>query len=287
MKVLVLGGTGTVGSHVVRELSGRGAEVAILARDPAKAKDLPPAARAVKGDLLSPATVRSVFTGMDGVFLLNAVSESESHQGLMAVTGARAAKVKKIVYLSVLHVDEAPHLPHFGSKIGIEAALKASGIPCTVLRPSHYYQNDYWLKDALLGYGAYPQPLGDVGCSRVDVRDIAEAAAIALTSSGLEGETLHVVGPTDYTGKSAAEVWSRALGKPIQYAGNDLDAWEKQAAQMMPDWMAFDIRMMYEHFGKHGLKSKPADVERLTKILGRPPRSFEDFAAETARVWKG
>ncbi len=287
MKVLVAGGTGTVGSQVVRELSGRGAEIAVLTRHPDKAKDLPKGARAVQGELLSPATVRSVFTGMDAVFLLNSVSTTESSEGLMAVCGARLAKVKKIVYMSVLRVDEAAHLPHFGSKVGIEAALKDSGIACTILRPSHFYQNDYWLKDALLGYGSYPQPLGDVGCSRVDVRDIAETAAIALTTSGLDGETVNVVGPTDYTGKSAAEVWSRALGKPIQYGGNDLDAWEKQVSQMMPDWMAFDIRMMYEHFGRRGLKSAPADVERLTKILGRPPRSFEDFAAETARVWTG
>jgi uncharacterized protein YbjT (DUF2867 family) len=287
MKVLVLGGTGTVGTQVVRELSARGAEVGVLTRDPAKGRDFPKGTRVIKGDLMSPATVRSAFDGMDGVFLLNAVSDTESHQGLMAINGARAAGVRKIVYVSVYRLDDAPHLPHFGSKIGIEAALKASSFAWTILRPSHYFQNDYWLKDALLGYGVYPQPLGDVGCSRVDVRDIGEAAAIALTSSALEGETIPVVGPTDYTGRAGAEAWSRALGKPIQYPGNDLDAWEKQAGQMLPDWMAYDIRMMYEQFARHGLRSRPADVERLTGVLGRAPRSFEAFAAETAGVWKG
>jgi uncharacterized protein YbjT (DUF2867 family) len=236
---------------------------------------------------MSPATIRSAFDGMDGVFLLNAVSESESHQGLLAINGARAAGVKKIVYLSVFRLDDAPHLPHFGSKIGIEAALKASGLAWTILRPSHYFQNDYWLKDALLGYGVYPQPLGDVGCSRVDVRDVGEAAAIALTTSGVEGQTIPVVGPTDYTGKAATEVWSRALGKPIQYGGNDLDGWEKQAAQMLPDWLAYDIRLMYEQFGAHGLRSKPADLEKIGGVLGHAPRAFEAFAAETAGVWKG
>jgi len=287
MKMLVLGGTGTVGSHVVRELAARGAEVAILTRDPSKGRDLPKGTRVIGGNLMSPATIRTVFEGMDGVFLLNAVSDTESHQGLMAINGARAAGVKKIVYLSVFRLDDAPHLPHFGSKVGIEAALKASDFAWTILRPSHYFQNDYWLKDALLGYGAYPQPLGDVGCSRVDVRDVGEAAAIALTTSGLEGETVPVVGPTDYTGKSAAEVWSRSLGKPIQYAGGDLDGWEEQAAQMLPDWMAYDIRIMYEQFWQHGLRSKPADLERTSAVLGRAPRAFEAFAAETAGVWKG
>ena len=89
MKILVLGGTGTVGSHVVRELAGLGAEVSVLTRNPSKARDLPKGTEAVQGDLMSPATIRSAFDGMDGVFLLNAVSDSESHQGLLAINGAR------------------------------------------------------------------------------------------------------------------------------------------------------------------------------------------------------
>ena len=94
------------------------------------------------GDLLDPATVRSAFAGMDGVFLLNAVSATECHEGLMAVNGARMAGVKKVVYLSVHGVDKAPHLPHFGAKLPVEAALKASGLPFTILRPNNFFQND-------------------------------------------------------------------------------------------------------------------------------------------------
>ena len=268
MKVLVLGGTGTVGSQVVRELSARGADVRVLTRDPGKAKSFPKGVQAIQGDLLSPATIRSAFNGMDAVFLLIAVSTTETSQGLMALNGASQAKVRKIAYLSVHRVDEAPHLPHFGGKLGVEAALKASGIPSTILRANNFYQNDYWFKDVILGYGVYPQPLGEVGLSRVDVRDIAEAAALALTSGGSGSETVNLVGPTAHTGKSTAEVWSRALGKPVAYGGNDLDGWEKQAAQMLPDWMAFDFRLMYAYFQEKGLRAEPADVEKLTKLLG-------------------
>ena len=289
MKVLVIGGTGTVGSQVVRELVTRGADVTVLTRDPGKAKGLPQAARLVRGDLLDPATVRSVFTGMEGVFLLNAVSATESHEGLMAVNGARMAGVARIAYLSVHNVDQHPQLPHFGSKVPIEMALKESGIACTILRANNFYQNDYWFKDALLQYGVYPQPIGDAGLSRVDVRDIAEAAAISLTRSKPAAGTVtyNLVGPAAHTGKSTADAWSRALGKPIAYAGNDLDAWEKQAVQMLPAWMVFDFRLMYAVFQKTGLAATRADIEGVTKLLGHPPRKFEDFAAETAKAWKG
>jgi uncharacterized protein YbjT (DUF2867 family) len=286
MKVLVIGGTGTVGSQVARELLARGAEVSVLTRSAEKAAKVPQGIRGVMGDLLDPKTVRTVFAGQEGVFLLNPVSVTEAHEGLMAVNGASMAGVKRLAYLSVHHVDAAPHLPHFGSKIAVEIALKASGIPVTILRPNHYFQNDYWVKDALIKFGVYPQPVGGVGISRVDVRDIAEAAAIVLTAGGHEGQTYNLVGPQLWTGTGVAEAWGRVLGRPIAYAGDDLDAWEAQSLQFLPPWMVFDLRLMFAFFQKNGLKATAADVERLTKLLGHAPRSFEAFAAETASAWR-
>ena len=287
MRVLVTGGTGTVGSHVVRELLKRGAEVNVLTRDPGKAKNLPVGATATLGNLLEPATVRRVFEGIDGVFLLNGLSQTEAHEGLMAVCGMRLARVKRVVYLSVHRVEQAAWLPHFGVKVGIEEALRRSGLSFTILRPNNFYQNDAWFKDVILNAGIYPQPLGDVGLSRVDVRDIAEAAAIALTSAGHEGQVYDLVGPDVHTGASSAQVWSRALGKTITYGGNDLDAWEQQTLQYTPDWATFDFRLMYAFFQDKGLTASTEAVDRLTRLLGHAPRTYDAFAAEMAAAWKG
>jgi uncharacterized protein YbjT (DUF2867 family) len=198
----------------------------------------------------------------------------------------RNAKVRRVVYLSVHNVDKAAWLPHFGGKLGVEAGLQASGIPFTILRPNNFFQNDYWFKDVLLQYGVYPQPLGSTGVSRVDVRDIAEAAAIGLTSSDQEGETYDLVGPEAVTGPSTAKSWSDALGKPIAYAGDDLDAWEKQQLQYLPPWMVYDFRYMYEHFQKDGLIATAEAIVRQTKLLGHAPRGFDAFAKETAAAWR-
>jgi len=138
----------------------------------------------------------------------------------------------------------------------------------------------------MLQYSLYPQPIGNLGLSRVDVRDIAEAAAIALTTHGHEGQTYNLVGPHVHTGESTAEVWSRALGKTIAYGGNDFDAWEQQSLQFLPAWMVFDFRLMYKFFQDKGLKATPADIDFQTKLLGHAPRSFEGFAMETDRMWK-
>jgi len=286
MKILVIGGTGSVGSQVVRELRARGQDVHVLTRSAAHAAALPEGVRGVVGDLLDPTTIRSVFSGMDGVFLLNPVSATEGHEGLMAVNGARAAGVGRLVYLSVHQADRAPLLPHFGSKLAVETALKAAGIPHTILRPNNFFQNDLWLKDALTQHGVYPQPIGEIGLSRVDVRDIAEVAAIALTTGGHDGQTYALVGPEVWTGTATAAAWARALGRPIAYAG-DLDAWERQSLTYLPPWMVFDFRLMYAHFQEHGLRATPADLERQARLLGRPPRGFAAFATETAQAWKG
>ena len=285
MSILVTGGTGTVGSAVVKALLERGETVKVLTRDPAKLKETR-GVTAVQGNLLEPSTARHAFDGVDRVFLISPVSQTEASEALMAITGMRSAKVARVVYLSVHDVQTAAWLPHFGAKIGVEEGLKRSGLPFTILRPNNFYQNDYWFKDVLLQYGVYPQPLGSAGVSRVDVRDIAEAAAIALTAGGHEGQTYDLVGPEAVTGESTAKSWSQALGKPIAYGGDDLDAWETQQLQYLPAWMVFDFRYMYEHFQAHGLIASAEAIARQTTLLGHAPRGFDAFAKETAAAWR-
>lgn len=285
MKILVTGGTGTVGSQVVSELVKRGASVSVLTRDPKKTK-LPDGVEAVKGDLTEPASVRTVFDGFEGVFLLNPVAKTEAYEGLMGVSGMRLASVKRVVYMSVQDLEGASYLPHFGSKVGVEHAVRTSGLAWTILRPNNFYQNDFWFKDVLLQFGVYPQPIGPVGLSRVDVRDIAEAAAIAFTSPGHEEQIYDLAGPTVLTGEETARIWGEALGRTMAYGGDDLEVWEKQSLQYLPDWMVFDFRLMYAHFQQHGLKATPEALARLEKLLGHAPRSFEAFATETAAAWR-
>jgi uncharacterized protein YbjT (DUF2867 family) len=286
MNVLVTGGTGTVGSRVVRALSPKtGVRIHVLSRDLAKLKSLPSGVTGVHGDLANPETIDRVFEDMDAVFLVNPVSPTEAFEGLLAVNGMMLASVDRVVYLSVHHTDAAAWLPHFGAKVAVETGIRRSGIPFTILRANNFFQNDYWYKDALLHDGVYPQPLGDAGVSRVDVRDIADAAAIALTMGDHQGQTYDLAGPHPMTGTRTAEIWSRALGTPITYGGDNLDAWQTAARTQMPDWMAFDFRYMYAYFQQCGFRASKEALDRLTAMLGHPPRSFEAFATETATSW--
>ena len=285
MHVLVTGGTGTVGSHVVRELAKQNLDVSVLTRDPGKTRLLPPRVKTVGGNLQSPATVRSVFNNVDVVLLIAAVSQTESHEALLAVCGMKLARVKRVVYISVLQADKAAWLPHFGAKAGIEEGIRRSGIPYTILRPGHFYQNDYYSRDALLQAGIYPQPIGDAGITRIDVRDLAEVAATCLVNSGHEGRTFELGAPDPQTGSSTAAAWSRALGREIKYGGNDLEAWEQQSLKHMPDFIVFDYKLMFEYLQTGAMTISKEAVMEQTRLLDHPARTFEAFAKETAAVW--
>ncbi len=286
MTHLVLGGTGTVGGAVVRKLLAAGHSVKVLTRSTEKAASLPKGAQAVVGDLTNPATYPGVFRDFDTLFLLIANSITELHEGLAAVNESKRAGVKRIVYLSVHRAESGPAIPHFGGKVAIEEAIKKSGVPYTIIRPNNFYQNDFWFKDVILQYGVYPQPLGDVGVSRVDVDDVAEASFNALTKPGHEGQSYSLVGPDALTGPAVARMYSEELGREIKYGGNDLDAWTKVNIAYLPHWMVWDFALMYKLFQEEGLKASPSDLMQTERAVGRPPKRFADFVKATVSAWK-
>ena len=286
MKILVIGGTGKVGSEVVQELRKRDAPVRALVRKKEGSAPSPRGVELVEGDLLDPVSVEKALDGVDKLYLLNAVVPDELTQGLIAYDLAKKLKIKHIVYHSVFKVEHFKDVPHFASKLAIENALREFDVPFTIIRPNYFFQNDDTLQDALMKAGVYPMPLGAQGISAVDVRDIAEAAAIALTSDGHYGKTYNLNGPDVLSGPKVASIWSGLLGKEIHYAEDNMDTFEQQMRQRAPAWSAFDIRMMFEGYLERGFIADRNDIDILTKLLGHTPRRYEDFARETAREWQ-
>src|SRR5438067_2354408 len=178
MKVLVTGGTGKVGTEVVNALLSRGASVRVLTRN--KEAKLP-------------------------------VAAEELTQALLTFAVARRAKLEHLTYLSVYQAERFPDVPHFIGKHAVETALEAFDVPFTILRPGYFFQNDAALKAPLTGPGLYSAPIGTAGIAAVDVRDIADAAAVSLTTDGHAGKTYSLVGPAPLSGPGAAAAWAAAL----------------------------------------------------------------------------
>lgn len=286
MTILVTGATGTVGRQVVEQLVKRGARVRTLVRNPSKA-GFPPGVDVVQGDLLDVDSVRSAFSGVSTLFLLNAVVADEYTQALIALNVAREAGIERIVYLSVIHSDVYVNVPHFSGKYGVERMIEQMGLNATILRPAYFMGNDLTIKDVVSQYGIYPMPIGSKGLAMIDTRDIAEVAAIELlrreeSAVPLPLARINLVGPDTLTGTDIAAIWSEALGRNIAYPGDDPAAFEQSLRQFMPSWMAFDMRLMSERFITDGMLPDAGDADRLTRLLGRPLHSYREFAAQVA-----
>lgn len=284
-KVLITGSTGTVGSQVIDALQNKDIHIRALVRDKNKTAQFPSHVEVVVGDLLDPTSVEHALTGVDKVYLLNAVVPDELTQGLIVVGLAKRMGIRHLVYHSVFDAERFKDVPHFASKLAIEEALKQINLPHTVLRPNYFFQNDAVLKDALIDSGVYPVPLGEEGISAVDVRDIADAAAIVLFDDTHIGKTYDLVGPHRLSGPGAASIWSEALDKPVTYTGEHFDDYEKQLRQLMPAWAAFDIRAMFQGYVDRGFAADDAAVITLSSLLGKPPRNYKDFVQESVALF--
>ena len=286
MTILVTGASGNIGGHVVDQLIKRGAKVRALVRDPKKTS-FPAGVEIAQGDLLDVDALRAAFKGVSTLFLLNAVVPDEFTQALIALNLAREAGIERIVYLSVIHSDVYVNVPHFAGKFGVERMIEQMGFKATILRPAYFIQNDLSIKDVVLGHGVYPMPIGGKGLAMVDARDIGEVAAIELlrreqSATLLPLARINLVGPDTLTGMDVAAIWSEVLGRQVVYGGDDTAGFEKNLRNYAPGWMAYDMRLMSERFLSDGMVPEAGDVERLTTLLGRPLRSYREFAAGIA-----
>jgi uncharacterized protein YbjT (DUF2867 family) len=284
MTILVTGATGNVGRQVVQQLTNRGADVRALVRNPETA-NLPESVHVVQGDLLDIDSLRGALEGVSTLFLLNAVVPDEFTQALVALNLAREAGIERVVYLSVIHSDLYSNVPHFAGKYGVERMIEQMGLNATILRPAYFMDNEVTIKDAVVGYGVYPMPIGSKGLAMIDARDIGEIAAIELlrrerAAEPLPLEKINLVGPDTLTGADAASTWSDVLGREIAYGGDDTQRFEENLRQFMPSWMAYDMRLMGDQFQSKGMTPESGDVERLTTLLGRPLRTYRDFVSE-------
>ena len=289
MKVLVMGATGRVGTEVVKALLQRGAGVRALTRKQHKPEAFPDAVEIARGDLSYPFSIAEAMKGVDKLFLLIGGENVpvELTQALTAYGLAKKAGLKHVTYVSVYKADQFLEVPHFANKYAVEEAIRAGGMPYTILRPAYFAQNERRLKPELTGLGVYPIPAGNQGLAVVDVRDLAEAAAISLTEEGHNGKTYDLVSSEMLTGPDAAATWSKLLGKQIAYAGHgDFDGFEVQLRENgSPSWLAYDLRVMYQGFVERGFSNTEDQAARFAALLGRQPRTYSGFAEELAREW--
>jgi uncharacterized protein YbjT (DUF2867 family) len=162
-------------------------------------------------------------------------------------------------------------MPHHAAKDRAEEALDASGLAWRVLQPCAYADNLDEQLPTVAGTGVLRSPWGvRRGQSMVDLRDVAEAAAVLLTEDGLDGGTFEAAGPEPLTAPRLAELIGAHLDREVRAE----DVVPKGAPPAA--YAGRCRRLMFDHYRAHGFTGSP---RVLTALLGRPPRTFAEHLA--------
>jgi uncharacterized protein YbjT (DUF2867 family) len=282
--ILVSGAAGKTGRAVIRALAARGAAVRAMVRRPeqvASVRELG-AEDALAGDMRDPATWTAALAGMDAVYhICPNMAPDEVAIGGLALEVAQSAGIAHFVYHSVLH-PQTETMRHHWNKLRVEERLFASGLPFTILQPAAYMQNLLASWDTITLDGIYRVPYAvETRLGMVDLGDVAEAAAIALTLPGHEGATYELCGTEVFTQIEVAIVLAEQLGRPVRAETIPLEDWARQAQTAgLGDYQVQTLTDMFRYYERHGFWG---NSRALSWLLGRPPTSLAAFVASVQR----
>ncbi|WP_406083814.1 NAD(P)H-binding protein [Micromonospora zamorensis] len=271
MTILITGTNGTVSREVLRELAGA-QPVRALVRDMSRTPRLD-GVDYVVGDLDRPATLTPAFEGVTTLWLLTPMGPTAPSQSMNAVWAARQAGVRHIVRLSA--IGAAHDAPTRNGRLHAlsDAELQESGIPWTILRPSHFMQNLLGSKAGEHLYGLF----GEARVGVIDARDIAAtAAAILAAPERHEGRIYTPTGPESITLHQAADDIARTLGQPVRYVPQSPEkARDNLLRAGLDQWTA---EVLAEYRVAYGSGWGDFTNDHVENVVGRAPRSFAEFA---------
>jgi len=282
MKVLMIGATGKVAGLVAPELTRRGAVVRAVVRDQAKAAVARDngASETVIGDLHDFESLCKAATGVDAVFHIGPrMLPDEAAMGVAMVEAAKSAGVRKFVFSGVIHPSLSALTNHV-AKLPVEEALYQSGMNFTVLQPTTFMQNLKSGWETVVKYGYFGLPFSvQALTSYVDYRDVAEVAALALTTDTLDYATVELCAPGMLNRIELAAIMSEALQRNVEARKIPFEEWAQ--ASHTPDGPVREgLKRMFANYDKYGFPGGNALV--LRAILGREPRSLREYVRQLA-----
>jgi uncharacterized protein YbjT (DUF2867 family) len=283
--ILVSGSTGNVGGEVVRALAARGVDFRAMVRNDGEAQEFAqnPHAEPVVADFDDAGSITNALRGVERAFLLTPSSaKAEKRQRCFVAIAARSG-VRHIVKQSQFHANADSPVRFLRYHAVVEEAIRESGMDWTFLRPNLFMQGLLMFRQSIATDGCFAIAAGDAKVSVVDVRDIAAAAAAALTEPDHVGKSYDLTGPAALTHSEMAVELSHALGRTVDYVALDEDTMRGVLhAHGMPPWMAEGLIEDYAHYRRGEAEGVAHGVEAA---IGNPPRAFETFARDYAEAF--
>ncbi|WP_091050401.1 NAD(P)H-binding protein [Glycomyces sambucus] len=270
---LVSGATGNVGGEVVRALADRGLPVRALVRSAARWKPVAHV-EAAEADLNELATLDPWLDGVEAAFLLPGFPDMPGLYRRL-----RDAGVRRVVQLSGSSAESGDGTNAVTAMmLDTEAAARESGVPWTVVRPSGFMSNTLrWLPQLREG-DVVRAPWGEIAVACIDPADIAAVAVAALTSEGHEGAVHRISGPRAMLPAEQIAVLAQVLDRPLRFEGLTAEETRAELEATMPQPF---VDAFLDFYVEGSLDESPV-FSTVEDLLGRPPRTFEQWAAEHA-----
>jgi uncharacterized protein YbjT (DUF2867 family) len=218
LTVAVVGVTGTIGSRIARALADAGHQVVGLSRNPGRAA----ASRVVAVDLRNRVAAERALAGVDAVYLTPPLAGSDPLGDEQAVVrsvidAATRTAVKHVVMHTALHADRGNTGARIlDNKTSLEAALRDSGLPYSILRPAWFLQNLLAARP-WLDQGMFSMPWSaDRVWAATDVNDVAKAA-VALIELGPANRGFDVHQPGGVSAAAICRAVQAVTGRAIAY----------------------------------------------------------------------
>jgi uncharacterized protein YbjT (DUF2867 family) len=283
MTYLITGATGNIGSKVVERLLDRGERPRVLVRNAEKARSLyGDRVDIFVGDFSDSASMTAALTGADAFLLVSSIDDLVARDEV-AAKSAKAAGVKHLVKISSLAI------PHKNIGTGVwhaqgEAAVLASGVPFTFIRPSGFMENCLWWARSIKSDGIVRSSAGDGKSPVIHSDDIAAVATKALTTQAYIGELLPVTGPELLSYPEMVEKIGTRIGKPLRYeALSDEEERRQLVARNRPPHMVEALGSVFRAMREGRLAQLTDTVER---VLGRKPISFDKWVEQNAAAFR-
>jgi uncharacterized protein YbjT (DUF2867 family) len=276
--ILVIGGTGTVGSQVLSQLSARGAQVRALVRNPGAAR-LPPHVDVVCGDLTLPESLDACLDGIDAVFLVWTAPPAAVAPALERIT----KHARRIVFLSAPLKTAHPLFQQPNSLRAmveqIERLIETSGLEWTILRPGMFAANALgWWAPQIRAGDVVRWPFLDVPTAPIDERDISAVAVRALCQDGHTRAEYVLTGPQSLSQFEQVSTIGRVIGRSLRIEGISPDEARQELLNIMP---AGAVNMLLDAWA--AAIGQPAFVtSTVADITGTPARAFADWVADHA-----
>ncbi|MER5466446.1 NAD(P)H-binding protein [Streptomyces sp. NPDC002668] len=280
--IVITGATGNVGRPLVRALAAAGEQVTAVSRG-VSSVDVPEGVRHRQANLADSESLRPVFDGADALFLHDTGAGVHLLSPQDILDSAKAGGVGRVVLLSSQGVTTRPQsASHGGVGRSFEDAVRQSDMDWTILRPAGFDSNSYAWVESVRARRTVAAPFGDIGLPTVDPADIAEVAAVALRDDGHAGQVYELTGPALNTPRQQAEAIGDALGEPIRFIEQTHDEARTQMLLFMP---ATVVETTLDILGMPNPAEQriSPDVEQ---VLGRPPRTFADWAARNIGAFR-